>query len=123
MLKKSLRLRKKEDFNRIFHYSKPIFFNEIGCRYLSRATRKTAPNHNFLRVGFSFSKKHFPLATQRNRLRRVLSEAISQLKNEWPENADIVFFTVKKPQNISVSKSLPVIKYFLERIKENQKRK
>ena len=123
MLKKSLRLRKKEDFNRIFRYSKPLFFNKIGCRYLFRATREIAYNLNYLRVGFSFGKKHLPLATQRNRLRRALSEAIFQLKDEWPENVDIVFFAVEKPQNISTSKSLPIIKYFLERIKENQKRK
>jgi ribonuclease P protein component len=123
MLKKSLRLRGKEDFNRIFRYSKPIFFNEIGCRYLSRATREITPSHNPLRVAFSFSKKHLPLAIQRNRLRRVLSEAIFQLKDEWPENVDIVFFVRKKPQNSSATKSLPIIRYFLEQIKENQKRK
>lgn len=127
MLKKSLRLRKKEDFDRIFRYSKPIFFNEIGCRYLPRATQKISPEklpaQSSLRVGFSFSKKHLSLSTQRNHLRRALSEAIFQLKDEWPENADIVFFIVKKPQNINIQTSLSIIKYFLERIKENQKRK
>lgn len=128
MLKKSLRLRKKDDFNRIFRYSKPIFFNEIGCRYLFRTTQKVSaqglPNQSSLRVGFAFSKKHLPLATQRNRLRRALSEALFQLKDEWPPNVDMVFFAIKKPQNIiNTQKSLPIIKYFLKHIKENQKRK
>lgn len=127
MLKKSLRLRKKEDFNRIFRYSKPIFFNEIGCRYLPHNTKKVSPkellNQPSLGVGFAFSKKHLPLAIQRNHLRRVLSEAIFQLKDEWPENADMVFFTIKKPKKISTKESLSIVKYFLEQIKENQKRK
>jgi ribonuclease P protein component len=131
MLKKGLRLRKKEDFNRIFRYSKLIFFNGIGCRYLFHNTKKVSSqellNQSSLRVGFVFSKKHLPLATQRNRLRRVLSEAIFQLKYEWPENADIVFFTIKKPKNIiSTQTSLLIIKYFLKHIKEvteKQKRK
>lgn len=128
MLKKSLRLRKGEDFNRIFRQSKPIFFNEIGCRYSLRTTQKVSPQElstqSSLRAGFAFSKKHLPLAIQRNRLRRALSEALFQLKDEWPENVDVVFFTVKKPQNIIDAKaSLSVIKYFLERIKESQKRK
>lgn len=128
MLKKSLRLRKKEDFDRIFRHSKPVFFNEIGCRYLFRATQKVLPqelpNQSSLRAGFAFSKKHLSLAIQRNRLRRVLSEALFQLKDEWPENVDMVFFTVKKPQNIIDTKaSLPIIKYFLGRVKEDQKRK
>jgi ribonuclease P protein component len=123
MLKKGLRLRKKEDISQVFRRGKLIFFNEIGCRYLFRATREIVPNSNPLRVAFSFSKKHLPLAIQRNRLRRVLSEAIFQLKDEWPENVDIVFFARKKPQNSSATKSLPIIRYFLEQIKENQKRK
>lgn len=128
MLKKSLRLRKGEDFNRIFRHSKPIFFNEIGCRYSLRTTQKVLSQESLsqssLRAGFAFSKKHLPLAIQRNRLRRALSEALFQLKDEWPENVDVVFFTLKKPQNIiSIKVGLSIIKYFLDRIKEAQKRK
>ncbi len=113
MLKKNLRLRGKKDFNRVFRYSKPIFFDEIGCRYLI--------NQTSLHLGFTFNKKYLPLAAQRNRLRRVLSEAFFQLKDEWPKNMDIIFFTTKKPKKINTQESLPMIKHFLRRIKENIK--
>jgi ribonuclease P protein component len=113
MLKKSLRLRKKEDFDKVFRHSKPLFFNGIGCRYLA--------NQSSLRLGFSLSKKHLPLASQRNRLRRVLAAAFSQLKNEWPKSVDIIFFTSSKPKTINTQESLTTVIYFLERIKENQK--
>jgi ribonuclease P protein component len=113
MLKKSLRLRKKEDFDKVFRRSSPLFFNGIGCRYLA--------NSASLRLGFSLSKKHLPLASQRNRLRRVLSEATFRLQNEWPKSIDIVFFTSSKPKIINTQESLPIVRYFLECIKENQK--
>src|SRR3989344_1459067 len=75
MLKKGLRLRKKEDFDRVFRSGKPLFFNEIGCRYLEGGSS--------LRLGFSFSKKHLPLAVDRNRLRRGLFSAQGGVARAW----------------------------------------
>ena len=112
MLKKGFRLRKKEDFDRVFRSGKPLFFNEIGCRYLLSGSS--------LRLGFSFSKKHLPLAVDRNRLRRVLSEAFFQLKNEWPES-DVIFFTLKKTKKISVERSCFLAKDLFEHIKKTKK--
>src|SRR3989344_4794249 len=115
MLKKGLRLRKKEDFERVFRSGKPLFFNEIGCRYLEGGSS--------LRLGFSFSKKHLPLAVDRNRLRRVLSEAFFQLKEEWPEHGDIIFFTVKKPKKTDMTTGRAIIRSLFEQIKKSQKAK
>lgn len=114
MLKKGFRLRKKEDFDRVFRSGKPLFFNEIGCRYLT--------NGASLRVGFSFSKKHLPLAIERNRLRRVLSETFFQLKDEWPENGDIIFFTVKKPKKIDMEMSRSMVRNLFEHLKKTKKK-
>jgi ribonuclease P protein component len=113
MLKKGFRLRKKEDFDRVFRSGKPLFFNEIGCRYLVDGTS--------LRLGFSFSKKHLPLAVDRNRLRRVFSEAFFQLKDEWPERADIIFFTVKKPKKTDMEMSRSIVKSLFEQLKKAKK--
>ncbi|MFZ2299803.1 MAG: ribonuclease P protein component [Candidatus Moraniibacteriota bacterium] len=113
MLKKGLRLRKKEDFDRVFRSGKPLFFNEIGCRYLE--------NKPSLRLGFSFSKKHIPLATKRNRLRRVLSEAFSQFRDRWPESGDIVFFTVRKPKKANIQDGQAIVKNLLDQIKRAKK--
>lgn len=113
MLKKGFRLRKKEDFDRVFRSGKPLFFNEIGCRYLVSGTS--------LRLGFSFSKKHLPLAVDRNRLRRVLSEAFFQLKDEGPESGDIIFFTVRKPKKTDIEMSRSLVRNFFEHIKKAKK--
>ena len=103
-------MRKKEDFDRVFRSGKPLFFNEIGCRYLEGGSS--------LRLGFSFSKKHLPRAVDRNRLRRVLSEAFFQLKEEWPEGGDIVFFTVRKPKKIDMETSRQIVKSLFQSVKK-----
>lgn len=110
MLKKGFRLRKKEDFERVFRFGKPLFFSEIGCRYL--LDRPT------LRLGFSFGKKHLPLSVDRNRLRRVLSEAFFQLREEWPKGGDIVFFTVRKPKKMGVEGARQITKSLFESLKK-----
>lgn len=110
MLKKGFRLRKKEDFDRVFRSGKPLFFKEISCRYCA----STVP----IRVGFSLSKKHLPLATDRNRLRRVLSEAFFEQRKEWPEQGDFVFFTVRKPKKIDLETSRHFMREVLKSIKK-----
>lgn len=87
MLKKALRLRTKEDFERVFRKGNPLFFGSIVCKIIPNAL----PH---LRLGFSFSKKHLPLASSRNRLRRILSEPFS--RNRKILRGDVVIFTVKK---------------------------
>lgn len=90
MLKKGLRLRTKEEFERVFRQGKPLFFGEIGCKIAKN-------NLGYLRVGFSLSKKHIEGAVQRNRLRRVISESILlALGKEKLPSFDVVFFTIKK---------------------------
>jgi ribonuclease P protein component len=90
MLKKALRLQKQEDFERVFRTGKSLFFGPLGC--------KMAQNKlSHVRLGFSLNKKHAESIVQRNRLRRVLSEAFYQALPEGESPSfDIVFFTVKK---------------------------
>ena len=110
MLDRRFRLRKKEDFDRVFRQGKPLFFGEIACR--------VAPNAlPHLRVGFSFSKKYLPKAVSRNRLRRLLSESLALSKDQWPKTgADIVFFVVKKPASLTLDGILPVVSMTLEKL-------
>ncbi|MBP9728475.1 MAG: ribonuclease P protein component [Candidatus Moranbacteria bacterium] len=91
MLKKALRLKTKEDFERVFRKGKPLFFGVIAC--------KIAPNTlGHIRVGFSFGKKHISKAVARNRARRVLSEAFSRRSQVAGDRFpyDIAFFSVKR---------------------------
>ena len=91
MLKKAFRLKTKEDFERVFRKGKPLFFGAVAC--------KIVPNTlGFIRIGFSFGKKHISSAVSRNRLRRVLIEPFSQDPQfkEVHSSVDIAFFSVKK---------------------------
>lgn len=111
MLKKGLRLRKKEDFDRVFRSGKPLFFHELGCRYLAGASA--------VRVGFVLSKKHIPNAVARNRIKRVLSEAFFEYQSEWPETGDIVLFTIRKSVCIDSAKGRLLVASLLENLKRN----
>jgi len=102
MLKKGFRLRKKEDFNQVFRFGKPLFFEEIGCRYMKG-------KENF-KVGFSFGKKYLPLAVHRNRIRRVLSQAISEYQSVWPKSGQMVFFLSKKPKKRGIAQMRVLVK-------------
>lgn len=95
MLKKDFRLKEKEDFDRVFHEGKPLFLGILGCRIA-----KNELSH--LRLGFSLSKKHFPLAIERNYVRRVISEAVagSLWEGVRGQGVDIVFFSLKKGKKI-----------------------
>ena len=91
MLKKSLRLKTKKDFERVFRKGKPLFFGALAC--------KIAPNvHGHIRLGFSIGKKHIVTAVARNQLKRVLSEPFSKnLKTSIQSpSIDIAFFSIKR---------------------------
>ncbi|MEK7181682.1 MAG: ribonuclease P protein component [Patescibacteria group bacterium] len=94
MLGRSFRIRKQEDFERVFRGGRPLFFDDLGCKFLF-------VGGDALRVGFSFSKKHIPLAVLRHRLRRRFSAALALQKENWPKGYDLVFFTVKKPKDVN----------------------
>ena len=57
-----------------------------------------------MRLGFSMSKKHLPLASSRNRLRRVISESFS--RNYGKLEGDIAIFTVKKIEKSEIINNL-----------------
>lgn len=91
MLRKALRLKTTEDFERVFRKGKPLFFGAIAC--------KITPNTlGHIRLGFSFGKKHVFRAVTRNRLRRVLSEPFSREETHCDQHPsyDVAFFSVKR---------------------------
>jgi len=108
MLRKGFRLTKKEDFDRVFQRGKPLFFGEIACRI--------APNDlSHIRLGFSFTKKHLNLATDRNKLRRIISAPFESATIEG-RGMDVVFFTVKKPKIINSKTFRPIVESIIEHI-------
>lgn len=93
MLKKGFRLKKNEDFSKVFRFGKPFFVGLIGCKVM-----KT--DEVGVKVGLSFSKKLFPKAVDRNRIKRVFSHVIERRLDSLPDQSAIVLFYSKKPGNI-----------------------
>ena len=94
MLKKSFRLRKKEDFTRVFRFGKALFFNGYGCKYIKNDLEND-------RLGFSFSKKHLKKAVLRNRLRRRMAGVYNKRYNF--KGLDIVFFTTSSQEKLETA--------------------
>jgi ribonuclease P protein component len=113
MLKKGFRITKQGDFDRVFRSGKPVFFGEIGCRYAKN-------NLTHVRIGFSLSKKHLSLAVDRNRLRRVLSEAFATAEALWPSDTDIVFFSAKKGASLSFDQAITLVEQTLKNINRSR---
>jgi ribonuclease P protein component len=96
MLPRSVRLKNPISFHKAFRYGKPFFFGNIGCRILFSHTSD-------LKIGFAVRKKMFRLAVQRNRARRILSEATLSALDSFPENAHLVIFFRSRPERIDLS--------------------
>jgi len=91
MLPWSLRLKNPLLFQKAFRYGKPFFFGNIGVRIVfhSGSPRK---------FGFIAAKKMFRRAVDRNRVKRLLSEAIFPVRDIFPEDASIVLFLRNRPE-------------------------
>ena len=85
MLPKSSRLKNPELFQKAFRFGKPFFFGNVGCKIASSG-------ESGKKIGFSLSKKLFPHAVDRNKAKRLLSEAVGLLWDDIPEGVFVVFF-------------------------------
>ncbi len=94
MLKKAFRLKKKEDFGKVFRFGKPLFFKPYTCKYIPNELGND-------RLGFSFSKKHLKTAILRNRLRRRIVGLYNQRYNF--NGLDLVFFTTHPVEKIEMA--------------------
>lgn len=113
MLKKAFRLIRTEDFEEVFRSGKTVYRGDFGCRYRPNGLDK-------LRLGFSVSRKRIPLAVERNRIRRVFSEAIRIGQRDWlRKGADVIFFVVKKPAALpSFNQAVAVAREAFRKINE-----
>lgn len=105
MLKKELRIRKQKDFDRIF--SSGSFFSES---FLSAKMAKN--DFGFSRFAFIVSNKVSKKAHERNRIKRLLREAIRMSLVNIRQGIDVVFIV---KVNIS-EKSTEEVKVVVDRL-------
>ncbi|NTW13850.1 MAG: ribonuclease P protein component [Candidatus Moranbacteria bacterium] len=92
MLPKSLRLKENTAFQKVFRQGKPFFFNGLGCRVLG--------GYGDMKIGFSISKKMYSRAVDRNRAKRLLSDAVYKHLHDIPTDTGLIFFLSKKPETL-----------------------
>lgn len=95
MLPRTLRLKNPLSFQKAFRFGKPFFFGNVGSRVLFRAGKGR-------KIGIVSAKKMFRLAVDRNRARRILSEAMLPVLDRFPEDAHIVVFFRSSPESIDI---------------------
>jgi ribonuclease P protein component len=93
MIKKGFRLKENEDFSKVFRFGKPFFFQSIGCKSMKTEGIET-------KIGFSFPKKLFPKASERNRVKRVFSHVVENRMEFVPKEQQLVFFYREKPGKV-----------------------
>ncbi len=82
-LNRALRLRKSSEFQRVRQQGRSIASRLLILAWVPNEVGK-------LRVGFVVSKRISKLAVERNRVKRLLSEAIRRHLSELPSGWDIV---------------------------------
>ncbi len=94
MVVPGFRLRKNADIERVFRKGKPLFSLFLGCRFVATPVSPLA--------AFSVSKKQFPTAVDRNRMKRRLRESFREhLKAGLVADGEYVFFLTKQAKNPS----------------------
>jgi len=90
MLKKINRLNRDRDIKKVFRLGKRCVEPDLSILTLANTSKKERP----IRVGFIVSNKVDKLATRRNKLKRILRQAVRGLISGLCSNYDVVV-TVK----------------------------
>lgn len=105
MLPKKNRLQKKEDFQGVYSRGKFFSLGNISIKFAKNSQIES-------RIGFSIGKNYSKLATQRNRIRRILSSLLYPRVNELKPGFDIIIMIKKtslEPKREEMSVSLETI--------------
>jgi len=108
MLPKIHRLTLKADFENVFRHGS---YHTIGSIYL----KKIATDKNITRIGIVVEKKNFKLATKRNRIRRLIKEALRQKITEIQPGCDVVLFYRNRGKIVDLATLAPAIAKLLQK--------
>ncbi len=109
MLKRSYRLKKNRDFKEVFQQGKSILNKYMVLYYRKNHLQK-------LRIGFTVSKK-IGGAVVRNRIKRILREAVRKHILEMVSGIDIILIARGTIKGI---KSIEVEQYLVKLLEKNR---
>lgn len=115
-LKKENRLRGKKEFETIKEKG-----NLVAGKLFSLLILKSSNKHS--QFGFIVSKKIDQRAVVRNRIRRLLSEAVNKLLPQIPENLKIIVLAKHPLKESQLNSILQEFKTLIGENKENMRRK
>lgn len=115
MLPKEHRLRHEKDFARLSVKGRPLY----GPYCVLRAWKSgTEPS----RIGFVASGKRFKKATERNRIRRRMSEAVASVLKDVPPGYDMIFVAQPEIREVEFEALRESIAHLIEKMpKEMEK--
>jgi len=114
-MKKAYRLRKKEDFNRVYQKGKSLANRQLVLFFLPNGLAH-------FRLGISVNKK-LGRAVKRNRLKRLVREAVRTLKEEIQPGYDLVFIVRLGAREADFQQMLSSVTHLLKKgglIKEKE---
>lgn len=97
MLPQKNRLRKKDDFQKVYQKGS---FSALGDISL----KKVSNNLLFSRIGFIVEKKFFKKAVERNRIKRILRAFSGKNISQISKGLDVVIFYKSKDREIDSKK-------------------
>ena len=83
------RLRKRNDFNRVYKRGRAVFSQNLTLRYIKNNFAQT-------RIGILVNKSFSRKAVQRNKMKRIIREAVREYLTSIEPNFDIVISCVPR---------------------------
>ncbi|TVP88805.1 MAG: ribonuclease P protein component [Alkalicoccus sp.] len=106
-MKKQHRLRKNEEFQKVFQHGKSAANRQFVVYQLSRREQK------HVRIGLSVSKK-LGNAVQRNRIKRIMKEALRDAAEELRQDCDVVIIARKPAASMELEEVRKSLKHVLK---------
>ncbi|PTL37696.1 ribonuclease P protein component [Alkalicoccus saliphilus] len=106
-MKKQHRLRKNEEFQKVFQHGKSAANRQFVVYQLSRRGQE------HVRIGLSVSKK-LGNAVQRNRIKRLMKEALRGTAEELRQDCDVVIIARKPAASMELEEVQKSLKHVLK---------
>jgi ribonuclease P protein component len=106
---KSYRIRKRQDFLKVYEKGKPYFFRFVVVYVLKN-------DLDISRLGVTIPKK-VGSSVMRNRIKRILKESFRRVKNSFSDNFDIVVNAKKEAVKLNYDEAKEIFASLSERIK------
>lgn len=106
-MKKQHRLRKNEEFQKVFQHGKSSANRQFVVYQLPKEEQK------HVRIGLSVSKK-LGNAVQRNRIKRLMKEALRETAEELKQECDVVIIARKPAASMELEEVRKSLKHVLK---------